>query len=69
MCKYSAFKGAPNSNCKTREVQGDASFLSLKFHVLLALFSQLSVFLKLYIVNTLLQGPSLPENFGYTNFV
>jgi len=54
MCKYPAFKGAPNSNCKTREMGGDASLLSLNFYVLLTLSYQLSVFLNLCIMNTLL---------------
>jgi len=67
MCKYSAFKGppiatvmykclafkgAPNSSCKTREVGNDASLLSLNFYVWLVLYTQLSVFLKLCILNT-----------------
>ena len=39
---------------KTREVEGDANSLSLNFYVLLALSSQLSVFLRSCIMNTLL---------------
>jgi len=46
MGKYYAFKGAPNSNCKTREVGGNVNLLSLNFNVFLALSSQLPVFLK-----------------------
>jgi len=38
---------------KTSEVRGDINLLSLDFYVLLALSSQLSVFLKLCIMNTL----------------
>jgi len=38
---------------KTREVGGDANLVSLNFCVLLALSSQLSVFSKLCIMNTL----------------
>jgi len=55
MCKYSVFKRPHNSNCKTREVGGDASLLSLNFYVLLllGLSSQLLVFFKLCIMNTL----------------
>jgi len=37
---------------KTREVGGNANFPPLNFYVLLALSSQLSVFLKLCIINT-----------------
>jgi len=54
MSKCSAFKGASNNNRKTKEVVSDVSFLSIKFYVLLALSTQLSVFLKLCIVNTVL---------------
>ena len=54
MSKCSAFKGASNSNCMTREVRCDASLLSLNFYLLLALSSQLSVFLKLCIMKILL---------------
>jgi len=56
MSIYSAFKDAPNSKrkTKTREVDGDASLLSLKLYVLLAVSSHLSVLLKLCIMNTLL---------------
>jgi len=38
---------------KTREAESDAILLSHSFYVLLALSSQLSVFLRLYIMNTL----------------
>jgi len=48
------FQRGPNSNCRTREMGGDARCYRLNFHVLLALSSQLSVFLKLRIINTLL---------------
>jgi len=51
MCKYSALKGAPNSNYKTREMGSDASLQLLYFFVSLALYSKLSVFL--FIMNTL----------------
>jgi len=53
MYKCSAFKGAPNSNYKTRKVGVDASLLWLNIYVLLALSSQLSVFSKLCVMNTL----------------
>jgi len=56
MCKFSACKGAFNSNFKTREVVGRcqiASLLSLNFYVLLALFFQPSAFLNMCIINTL----------------
>jgi len=39
---------------KIREVGGDVNLLSLNFYVLLALSSQLSVFLKLCIINKFL---------------
>jgi len=53
MFKYLLSKGAPNSNCKTREVGRDTGLLSHNFYVLLALSSQLSAFSKLCIMNTL----------------
>jgi len=68
MCKHPAFEATPNSNCnvqalyfrmgphqqlyRTREVGDDASLQLFNFNVLLALSSQVSVFLKLFIMNS-----------------
>ena len=52
-CQCLAFTEAPNSNWQTREVGGDASLLLPNFNVSLALSSQISVFVKSCIMNTL----------------
>jgi len=44
-------KGFPTATVKLREVGDDARLLSLNFYVLLALFSQLSVFLIVCIIS------------------
>jgi len=54
MCESSVFKRDLNSNCKTKEVRRDGSLLLLNCYVSLALPPQLSVFLMLCIINTIL---------------
>ena len=61
--KYSAFEGASDSNCGTRELRGDASLLLLNICVASSV-----VFKVVYHEHPFVR-PSLLENFGQTNFV